>query len=56
MTEVLYDLINNEIYLFEGNFEIDKDSKKITIVLLKDKRLRKRLNVKLDQIIHIGWL
>lgn len=59
MTEVLYDPINNEIYLFDGNFEVDENSKKITICLITDGALKndaKLTSVKVDQLFHIGWL
>lgn len=56
MTEVLYDIVNNQIYLFEGNFEIDNKSKRITIVLVSGKKLYKTPKVKIGQLVHIGWL
>lgn len=59
MTEVLYDPINNEIYLFDGKFEVDESLKKITICLITDETLKnndKLTRVKVDQLFHIGWL
>lgn len=59
MTEVLYDPINNEIYLFDGKFEFDENSKKIIICLITDKVLKnetKLVKVNPDQLFHIGWL
>lgn len=54
MTEVLYDPINNEFYLFTGTFELDKQNK--TMILYLQTRRRNIKIVEANQLFHIGWL
>jgi hypothetical protein len=63
MTEVLYDPINNEIYLFNGMFEVDTKGYTVTIYVAGSKKLGIALKsdcnfLKVDakSLVHIGWL
>ena len=54
MTEILYDPINNELFLFTGAFEVDVEKKTMTLYL---QTRRKRIKiVEATQLAHIGWL
>lgn len=63
MIEVLYDPINNEIYLFNGKFEVDTKRLTITIYVMGYKKLgmalkskNKTIKVNAKDVVHIGWL
>ena len=63
MTEVLYDPINNEIYLFDGKFEVDTKRHTITIYVMSSEKLGmalkskdKTIKVNAKALVHIGWL
>ena len=63
MTEVLYDPINNELYLFNGMFEVDTKRHTMTIYVMSAKKLGmalkskdKVLKVNTKELVHIGWL
>lgn len=63
MTEVLYDPTNNEIYLFNGKFEVDTEKLTMTIYVVGYKKLGmalkskdKTFKVNVKKLIHIGWL
>lgn len=63
MTEVLYDPINNELYLFNGMFEVDTKRHTMTIYVMRPKKLGitlknkdKAFKVNAKKLIHIGWL
>lgn len=63
MTEVLYDPINNEIYLFNGKFEVDTKRMTIIIYVTGSKKLGmalkskdKTIKVNFKKVVHIGWL
>ena len=54
MIEILYDPINNELFLFTGAFEVDVEKKTMTLYL---QTRRKRIKiVEATQLAHIGWL
>jgi len=54
MTEILYDLINNELLLFTGAFEVDVKTKTMTLYLQTNRKRIKIINA--SQLTHIGWL
>lgn len=63
MTEVLYDPINNELYLFNGMFEVDAKKHTMTIYVMSAKKLGmalkskdKTFKVDAKSLVHIGWL
>lgn len=63
MTEVLYDPINNELYLFNGMFEVDMKRHTMTIYVMRSKKLGmalkskdKTFKVDAKSLVHIGWL
>jgi hypothetical protein len=63
MTEVLYDPINNELYLFNGMFEVDTKRHIMTIYVMSAKKLGmtlkskdKTFKVNTKELVHIGWL
>jgi hypothetical protein len=63
MTEVLYDPINDELYLFNGMFEVDTKRHEIKIYVIRSTKLGMALKIKdktveieAKNLVHIGWL
>jgi hypothetical protein len=63
MTEVLYDPINDKLYLFNGMFEVDTKRHEIKIYVIRSKKLGmalkskdKTVEVDAKSLVHIGWL
>lgn len=63
MNEVLYDPVNNELYLFNGIFEVDIKRHTMTIYVAGSKKLGMALKsdsnflkVNAKSLVHIGWL
>ncbi len=63
MTEILYDPINDELYLFTGIFEVDTKRHAITIYEIRSKKLGmalkskdKTVEIDAKSLVHIGWL
>lgn len=56
MVEVLYDFKRDEIYLFEGQFDLDQYNKCINAVLKAREDIKFQELPKLEDTVHIGWL
>jgi hypothetical protein len=63
MTEVLYDPINDELYLFNGMFEVDTKRHAITVYAIRSKKLNmtlkskdKTVEIDTKSLVLIGWL
>lgn len=63
MTEVVYDPINNEIYLFDGKFEVDTKKHRLIVYVTGSTKLGmalkskdKTIKVNAEELVHLGWL
>lgn len=63
MTEVLYDPINNELYLFNGMFKVDTKRHTMRIYVMRSKKLGmalkskdKTFKVDAKSLVRVGWL
>jgi hypothetical protein len=54
MTEILYCPKNNELLLFTGCYELDTQSKTMTLYL--QTRRKRMVIAKASELVHIGWL
>lgn len=55
MSEILYDQVNNVLFLFSGEFELDTEKKVMTLYVYgKNRKSIKLIDAK--NLTHIGWL
>ena len=53
MTEVLYDPINDELYLFNGMFEVDTKRHEIKIYVIRSTKLGMALKIKDKTVMKV---